>query len=82
MDIKVRLDPSDADFVDVIHTDGGGIKNLGFGASQEMGHVDFYPNGGERQPGCSSDAVDKLSATSWTAVTTLFNYYGIYSNYK
>ncbi|XP_045158618.1 inactive pancreatic lipase-related protein 1-like [Mercenaria mercenaria] len=75
MDIKVRLDPSDADFVDVIHTDGGGVKNIGFGASQEMGHVDFYPNGGERQPGCASDAVDKLGATTWTAVTSLFNYY-------
>ncbi|XP_052776849.1 pancreatic triacylglycerol lipase-like [Mya arenaria] len=74
-DIQVRLDPSDADFVDIIHTDGGGISNLGFGVTQELGHVDFYPNGGVQQPGCATDAVDKLGATSWTAITHLFDYY-------
>jgi len=75
-DISVRLDPSDAAFVDVIHTDGGGLHNIGFGVSQPLGHVDFYPNGGEQQPGCATDAVNKLGLTSWTALTTLFNYYG------
>lgn len=76
MDIKVRLDPSDADFVDVIHTDDGGLKNLGFGATQEMGHVDFFPNGGTHQPGCAGDAVDKLGSTTWAALSTLFDLYG------
>ncbi|KAL4236540.1 hypothetical protein ACF0H5_004925 [Mactra antiquata] len=75
MDIQVRLDPSDADFVDVIHTDDGGLKNLGFGCTQELGHVDFYPNGGQKQPGCAGDAVDKLGSTSWAALTTLFDFY-------
>ena len=50
-----RLDETDADFVDVIHTDTKvilGIKS--FGSPQPMGHVDFYPNGGYHQPNCLS----------------------------
>ncbi|XP_065342601.1 lipase member H-like isoform X1 [Cloeon dipterum] len=43
-----KLDPSDADFVDVIHTCGGL-----YGYTEPIGHVDFYPNGGNYfQPGC------------------------------
>ncbi|CAH0717607.1 unnamed protein product, partial [Brenthis ino] len=40
-----RLDASNADFVQVLHT------NIdGFGMATRMGHVDFYINGGEYQP--------------------------------
>lgn len=42
-----RLSDDDADFVDVLHTDGG---TLGYEAS--IGHVDYFPNGGKRQAGC------------------------------
>uniref|UniRef100_A0A6P7GKZ8 Hepatic triacylglycerol lipase-like n=1 Tax=Diabrotica virgifera virgifera TaxID=50390 RepID=A0A6P7GKZ8_DIAVI len=42
-----RLTWSDADFVDVIHTD---MKLLGF--RKPIGHVDFYPNQAKHQPGC------------------------------
>lgn len=48
-DPSKRLDPSDAQFVDVIHTDAGGI-----GMVEETGHQDFYPNGGSEQPGCTA----------------------------
>ncbi|KAJ3609845.1 hypothetical protein NHX12_021939 [Muraenolepis orangiensis] len=56
-DPAVRLDTSDAAFVDVIHTDALPFtKNkLGLGMTEVMGHLDFYPNGGELMPGCSKN---------------------------
>ncbi|KAH9421141.1 hypothetical protein DERP_010081 [Dermatophagoides pteronyssinus] len=53
-DPAVRLDPNDAEFVDIIHSDVASIMSGGFGMSQSCGHVDFYPNGGIDQPGCKS----------------------------
>ena len=38
-DPLVRLDPGDADFVDVIHTDGASIISGGFGMNQSVGVV-------------------------------------------
>lgn len=52
-----RLDPSDAAFVDVVHTDGG---QLGYMAP--LGHADFYPDGGRHaMPGCGKDVVGLCS---------------------
>ena len=48
----VRLDPTDAVFVDTMHTNGDPLYKLGAGTAQPMGHLDFYPNGGLDQPGC------------------------------
>nr|CAD7589660.1 unnamed protein product [Timema genevievae] len=48
-----KLDASDADFVDVIHTDGSPIWTDGFGLLRQSGHVDFFPNGGREQPSCN-----------------------------
>ncbi|XP_072496511.1 lipase member H isoform X2 [Notamacropus eugenii] len=42
-----RLDYTDAQFVDVIHSD---TDLLGF--KESLGNIDFYPNGGLDQPGC------------------------------
>ncbi|CAN7991906.1 unnamed protein product, partial [Ixodes pacificus] len=49
----VHLRASDADFVDVIHTNRGKASSGKMGIDKMCGHVDFYPNGGSRQPGCS-----------------------------
>lgn len=52
-DKLVRLDKSDANFVDVVHTDAKPfLPTLGFGMIAPHGHVDFYMNGGFEQPGC------------------------------
>ncbi|XP_076249159.1 pancreatic triacylglycerol lipase [Calliopsis andreniformis] len=49
VDPEFRLDPTDAQFVDVIHTSGAA-----FGFLAPLGHADFYPNNGKfPQPGCS-----------------------------
>lgn len=47
-DVRFRLDPGDAAYVDVIHT-----SLLGIGTSQTNGHTEFFPNGGKKQKGCS-----------------------------
>lgn len=52
-DAVVRLDQSDAKFVDVVHSDIIPFVKGGFGMRQSIGHVDFYPNGGYNQPGCN-----------------------------
>ncbi|XP_045761420.1 pancreatic triacylglycerol lipase-like [Maniola jurtina] len=49
-----RLDDTDADFVDVIHTNGRLLQRIGFGLPDPIGHADFYPNGGMKQPGCAN----------------------------
>lgn len=48
-----KLDRSDAELVDVIHTDSSPYLTDGFGLWEPIGHVDFYPNGGQEQPGCT-----------------------------
>jgi len=48
----VCVDSSDAKFVDVIHTNGGTLLESKFGLRAPVGHMDFFVNGGEFQPGC------------------------------
>ncbi|XP_063235840.1 lipase member H-like [Bacillus rossius redtenbacheri] len=47
---KDRLDQASGAHVQAIHTNGGG---LGYGSN--LGHADFYPNGGATQGGCTLD---------------------------
>ncbi|NXG57208.1 LIPR3 protein, partial [Hemiprocne comata] len=50
---EVRLDPSDANFVDVIHSNAAHFPAVGLGIYNTSGHLDFYPNGGSVMPGCT-----------------------------
>ncbi|KAJ8664591.1 hypothetical protein QAD02_006253 [Eretmocerus hayati] len=49
---QLRLTPSDAKIVDVIHTNSEPDNNVNFGVYHPLGTIDFYPNGGNNQPGC------------------------------
>jgi pimeloyl-ACP methyl ester carboxylesterase len=69
----VRLDPTDAVYVDAIHTDGTANLALGLGLMQPVAHADFYPNGGENQPGCGKTS-DKILGAIFNTVT--FNFDG------
>ena len=59
-DIKVRLDPTDAVFVDTIHSDASPFLTVGLGLKQALGHADYYPNGGHDQPGCTHGPVTQI----------------------
>ncbi|KAG8192465.1 hypothetical protein JTE90_017995 [Oedothorax gibbosus] len=52
VDPVVRLDRSDAKFVDAIHTNAAPSRFQGFGLTESIAHFDFFPNGGHLQPGC------------------------------
>ncbi|RUS89233.1 hypothetical protein EGW08_002976 [Elysia chlorotica] len=61
----VRLDAEDAKFVDIIHTDAESLMSSGFGTRYSIGHADFYPNGGQHQPGCPEETLGILSMLSF-----------------
>jgi len=60
-DMYVRVDKTDAEFVDVMHTDAEPLLDAGFGMQYSVGHADFYPNGGKHQPGCPEETLGLLS---------------------
>lgn len=49
---RARLDFSDAEYVESIHTD------TSFGIVATISHVDFFPNNGHSQPGCVTSICD------------------------
>ncbi|CAO1423506.1 unnamed protein product [Diamesa serratosioi] len=56
--IDSKLDATDADFVDVIHTNA-----LVQGKIERCGHVDFYLNGGVYQPGCTGFIINPFACS-------------------
>lgn len=51
-----RVAATDGVYVEVIHTNGGGI-----GFREPIGQADFFPNFGAQQPGCISDLTGTCS---------------------
>jgi len=47
---QVGINQASAAFVDILHTDSRGVSALG--TLRDVGHIDFYPQGGSGQPGC------------------------------
>lgn len=65
-DPLVHLEKTDAEFVDIIHSDGSEFDYVsGFGWMKAVGHIDFYPNGGENQPGCQRENVRNLMSDAY-----------------
>ncbi|KAL5277863.1 PNLIP family protein [Megaselia abdita] len=73
---EVRLDRSDAKFVDVIHTDANPYTGGGLGMVPRVGHVDFYPNGGYDNPGCDRHLQEYLSKKQKTLIDNLQEWFG------
>lgn len=72
--IEKPLSKRDADFVDAIHTDVTFI-----GTRNRVGHVDYYPNNGNLQPGCppyrlESEAWNKFSAILFLSFFSSFSH--------
>jgi hypothetical protein len=66
-----RLDRTDADFVDVIHTNAGPLMTGDLGMREPCGHFDVYPNKGSSQPGCGG-SLELISICSHLRVVTLW----------
>lgn len=47
-----RIDAGDANYVEIIHTNGPTLWIAGAGIGAPIGHADYWPNGGTSQPGC------------------------------
>lgn len=65
----VRLDKIDAHFVDVIHTDMKTLLVVASGLNRNIGHADYYPNGGASQPGCNTWNSDSSLVSAVTDMT-------------
>ncbi|KAG5880562.1 hypothetical protein JTB14_009933 [Gonioctena quinquepunctata] len=50
----VKLNPSCAQYVEIIHTDIDESRSQGI--NETLGHSDFYVNGGKHQPGCPKNS--------------------------
>ncbi|CAL4070421.1 unnamed protein product, partial [Meganyctiphanes norvegica] len=62
---EVHLDPTDAAYVEVIHTDETSLAiglPFSLGLPAPIGHVDYYPNGGGSQMGCEGSMASKVDS--------------------
>jgi len=76
------LDPAAPYFEDehidrVTHTGARTIYINGFGTTQNMGHIDFYPNGGSSQVGCANFDLSRLSFLLVSSIIWLLVFRGL-----
>ncbi|XP_077284390.1 pancreatic lipase-related protein 2 [Arctopsyche grandis] len=72
----VRLEKSDAKFVDIVHTDASLFIKGGLGLFESIGHIDYFPNGGSNQPGCNQGMMEYLNAQQGSIFRTLRQFLG------
>lgn len=60
-----RIDSRDANYVECIHTNGPTLLLLGAGIGAPIGHADFFPNGGDSQPGCFTNTCSHSRAVDF-----------------
>lgn len=60
-----RLDREDAEYVEVIHTNGPTLLIVGAGIGAPIGDADFWPNGGQSQSGCLTNTCSHLRAVDF-----------------
>ncbi|KAJ8674968.1 hypothetical protein QAD02_010754 [Eretmocerus hayati] len=63
---ELKLSRTDAKFVDVIHTNSEKGQKNNFGIHEPIGKIDFYPNGGNRQPRCVHQLPDAYKLINTT----------------
>lgn len=71
----VRLDRSAAKYVDIIHTDSSQFIRGGLGIVESIGHVDYYPNGGTDQPGCTKGVFQYIKDANGSFFNGKFCFY-------
>lgn len=57
-----RIDAGDAEYVEIIHTNGPTLVLAGAGIGAPIGDADFFPNGGTSQPGCLTNTCSHIRA--------------------
>lgn len=62
---------TDAQYVEVIHTDCAFIRSLGI--IMPIGHTDFYPNNCKLQPGCADYICSHARAYELFAASVVYN---------
>jgi len=60
-----RIDSGDANYVEIIHTNGPTLLIAGAGIGAPIGHVDYWPNGGSSQSGCLTNTCSHLRAVDF-----------------
>lgn len=60
-----RIDAGDANYVECIHTNGPTLLIIGLGLGGPICDADYFPNGGESQPGCLLNTCSHLRAVDF-----------------